>query len=75
MNMEQLIRKAEKEGLWLHCNYQDLWFHPQELRDLQANGRFRWGPENFRLRNPKRRLETLRENLKHAQREFDSFKK
>lgn len=50
--MNTLIDKAEAEGKWLHCSYQDLWFSPDELRTAQAQGRFRWGVVNWTLRNP-----------------------
>lgn len=55
--MEELIAQARAEGKWLWCHYQDLWFHPDALEKQQANGRFRWGPVNWKLRDPKERLQ------------------
>lgn len=50
-SMEPLLREAEENGKWLFCPYQDLEFTPKELRDCMANGRFRWGPVNWKLIN------------------------
>lgn len=61
--LEPLFERAEKEGLWFHCGYQDLWFSPKELRENQANGRFVWGLPNWELRNPLEKIESL-ERLK-----------
>ncbi len=57
--MEWLICKAEREGKWLHCNYQDLWFSPSELREHQAKGDFRWGPVNWTLREPSEKASAI----------------
>lgn len=48
--MLALYERAEREGLWLHCHYQDLWFSPAELRERQESGQFCWGPVNWTLR-------------------------
>lgn len=47
-----MFAEAKEKNLWLYCGYQDLWFSPKELKDAQAEGRFIWGAENFKLRNP-----------------------
>jgi hypothetical protein len=44
-----LFERARKENLCFHCNYQDLWFTPDELQDLQSDGQFRWGAVNWTL--------------------------
>lgn len=54
--LPELIDKAERNTLWLWCRYQDLWFSPAQLREANAQGRFRWGPVNWELRDPKERL-------------------
>lgn len=48
----ELIEEARANGKWLHCAYQDLWFSPDELDAANRNGKFRWGPANWSLRDP-----------------------
>ena len=55
--LNALIDKAEAEGKWLWCHYQDLWFSPAQLREENRNGKFRWGPVNWKLRDPQERSE------------------
>lgn len=57
--MQFMFESAEREGLWFHCAYQDLWFSPAELRDEHARGRFQWGPVNWQLLNPAEHLRQL----------------
>ncbi len=57
--LEDLINDAERQGLWLHCSYQDLWFSPSDLREANRDGRFRWGAMNFELRDPIEKLAKL----------------
>lgn len=56
-NLAPLFQKAEREGLWFYCSYQQLWFTPAELREQHKKGRFIWGPVNWQLRMPRERLE------------------
>jgi hypothetical protein len=55
--LNALIDKAEGEGKWLWCHYQDLWFSPGQLREQNRNGKFRWGPVNWKLRDPQERID------------------
>ena len=55
-SLEPLLLKAEREGLWLHCDYQDLWFSPEQLRQEHAKGSFLWGPVNWELLEPPRAM-------------------
>jgi len=71
--MEALIRQAESEGKWLWCSYQDLWFSPQELRKAQAEGRFQWGPVNWKLRFPAEKLEAIASKEEALMRERKAF--
>ena len=57
--MEGLFKRAKEEGLWFWCHYQDLWFSPDELRKAQADGRFRWGAVNWKLRDPREQVKKL----------------
>ena len=54
-----LIDEARRQKKWLWCSYQDMWFTPDELEDHNRQGRFRWDPGNFRLRDPMEKLAAL----------------
>ena len=54
--LEELILKAEREGLWLESTYQRIAFSPYELRQANSDGRFRWGPCNWDLIDPRKLL-------------------
>lgn len=72
---DEIIEQARKSGKWLHCAYNDLWFSPDELVTAQSEGRFRWGPCNWSLRDPRERRKQLAENVDRneaALREFDA---
>jgi len=59
LELEPLFEKAEKEKLWFHCSYQDLWFSPKDLKNYQKQGRFIWGVDNWTLRNPMEKAKEL----------------
>lgn len=70
-----MMAKAKAEGLWFHCNYQDLWFSPTELEDTWGKGRFQWGAVNWNLRNPQeykaeaqRRVDVAKSELERIER-------
>ncbi len=63
----ELISQAERESKWLFCNYQSLWFTPEELRAANADGRFRWGSMNFILRDPSERIKQLDQKVIEAE--------
>lgn len=69
--LNALIDKAEAEGKWLWCHYQDLWFSPAQLREENRNGKFRWGPVNWKLRDPQERIAEARNRATAAQVEAD----
>jgi hypothetical protein len=48
-SLEPLFEKAEKEKLIFLSNYQSIKFPPKELRKAHKDGRFIWGPANWRL--------------------------
>lgn len=54
--LKPLIDQARREGLWLWCYYQDLWFSPDQLEAENANGKFIWGAVNWKLRDPAERV-------------------
>jgi hypothetical protein len=57
--LDNLIEQAKREGKWLYCCYQQLWFSPDELRAENEQGRFRWGTVNWQLRDPVEKLEQM----------------
>ena len=73
--MNLMIDSAEKQGLWMFCQYQALWFSPQELRKAQSEGRFRWGPVNWEVRDPQERMAELERGITSAIKDRDDFAK
>lgn len=69
MTLQNLIDEARGNGKWLWCSYQDLWFSPDQLEAENANGKFRWGPVNWKLRDPGERLSEAKERTARALRE------
>ncbi len=73
-NLKELathIDKAEAEGKWLWCHYQDIWFSPAQLREQIKNGKFRWGVVNWKLRDPQERVAEARKRADQANAEAD----
>jgi hypothetical protein len=54
-----MFQEAEEKRLWFWSRYQDLWFSPAELRAQHQRGSFRWGHENWKLRDPTELLADL----------------
>jgi hypothetical protein len=73
--LKELIEQARKEGKWLWCHYQDLWFSPDQLEAENAAGKFRWGPVNWKLRDPQERLSEAERRLASAAAERDQIAK
>ncbi len=65
--MNELFTLARAKGLWFWSHYQGIWFSPDELIRLRAEGRFRWGAQNWELRNPEEYLEETRRRVTEAQ--------
>ena len=72
--LEPLLAQAEREGKWLHCSYQDLWFSPKQLRERNAAGRFLWGPVNWTLRDPHEKLADLLDRAASALKAANDFR-
>lgn len=64
--LADLFMQALENGLWFFSPYQALWFTPHELAEQQRGGRFRWGPQNWRLRDPQEHIEALRVEAERA---------
>lgn len=73
--LNELINQAEREGKWLWCHYQDLWFSPAQLRDQNANGKFRWGVVNWQLRDPQERLDEAQRRVNAATQEAERIRR
>lgn len=71
--MEKLFEEARAKGLWFYTPYQQLWFSPDELATRRANGRYRWDESNWKLRDPKERLEQIRKEAGMLQKEAERF--
>jgi len=73
--LEPLFKRAKEENLWFHCNYQDLWFSPMELREEHKNGKFIWGFENWQLLDPKSQIKSMVRRIVNTKKEIEQFKK
>lgn len=72
--MAAMFERAEREGLWFYCAYQDLWFSPERLRQEQADGRFRWGPVNWSLRPHSERVQEAERRVVEAELELERIR-
>lgn len=72
--LQHLYDDAKASGRWFWCRYQDMWFTPDELKQANAEGRFRWGPVNWRLRDPNERLEEIDKEIQCLQEQRELFK-
>jgi hypothetical protein len=71
--LKSLFEKARREKLLFHSNYQDLLFTPDELEKAQAEGRFLWGPRNWKLIDPEEIKEAFEYAIDNAKQEYQSF--
>jgi hypothetical protein len=69
-DLHKLIEQARAEKKWLWCQYQDLWFSPDQLAEANRNGRFLWGPVNWILRDPSERVAEAKERADRAAGEY-----
>lgn len=71
--MKELIEQAEREGKWLQSIYQCINFSPAELRKAQSEGRFCWGPVNWRLIDPHELLRDTAKEMSAIQKHNDDI--
>lgn len=71
---EELIAEAERRGMWLHTDYQNLTFSPRELREANERGQFKWGAASFRLVDPRTELAALERKAAEAQDDVARFR-
>lgn len=69
-----MMKEAEDTGKWFFGQYHQLWFSPAELRAYWAEGRFRWGAVNWKLRDPAEREAELAAQLGEKQAELQRFR-
>lgn len=74
-SLQPMFQTARREGKWFWCVYQDLWWSPDELKTHQNQGRFVWGPPNWKLRDPWERVHSLERGIEEAKNVLTSFKK
>lgn len=65
-DLAPMFAEARARGLWFFANYQNIWLSPDELRDAQANGRYRWASP-WKLRDPRERLKELDDAIAKAE--------
>lgn len=69
--MKPLFEQARAEGKWFWTRYQDIWFSPDQLAAEHAKGSFRWGPVNWKLRDPQERVNEAKARADAAQAEYN----
>lgn len=72
-SLKPLFKEAREKSLWFHCNYQDLWFSPDELEKHQSNGQFMWGAVNWQLKEPSWKIRELELKKKAIDQEINNF--
>lgn len=72
--LHSLIQNARSQRLWLWCSYQNLWFSPDELEAKNNEGKFLWGPVNWKLRDPKEHIQQLEQDVECAEDALAIFK-
>ena len=73
-SLKPLLETAEKEGLWFHQIYQDMWFSPEELRKYHTFRKYVWGPANWVLRSPHERLQELENKRANIDKSIQEFR-
>lgn len=74
--LEELIRRAETEDLWLCCVVDpDTVFTPKQLRRENAEGRFRWGPSNWVLVIPENEIRRRERAIENMKSKYEAFRR
>lgn len=74
-SLQEMFRKARERKLWFHSLYQDVWFSPDELDQMHEQGRFLWGPVNWKLRSPSEKLDELEREAERLLQRIKDFQK
>ena len=70
-----MFEEAIEKGLWFHCSYQDIWMSPEDLKQSQSEGLYRWGAVNWRLEDPQIHLKQLESRATSARSAVEAFGK
>ena len=73
--LRSLIQEARDRRMWLWCNYQDIWFSPDELEAMNKKGKCLWGPVNWKLRDGQENTIKLENLVKQAEDNLKDWKK
>lgn len=73
--LDELFKRARKEHLWFFLGglTGPIWFSPDELEAQQKEGKFIWGADNWRLRNPQERVQELTREIEALDRQRDAL--
>ena len=65
--LRKMIVIAKLNGQFIYCHYQNLWWSPEEFGKELDQNKFRWGRENFQLRDPKQHTVDLDRAIDEAE--------
>lgn len=68
--LDNMFEIARAKELWFYCNYQRLWFTPDELENEQLKGNFLRGAGNWELRKPREFFHEAREQFEKAKTQY-----
>ncbi|MMZ55971.1 hypothetical protein D1872_178470 [compost metagenome] len=74
-NLQPMIEKAEKEGLWFKDSISGAWFSPDDLRKHMSKGRFLWKPIRWELNSPELLLDELKNEISVLEARIEFIKK
>ena len=72
--LTELIAEAREKYLWIHCNYHDLWFSPNELEKCNAEGKYLWAKVNWTLKDPQVLVEIDEERIANLTKSLQGLK-
>lgn len=72
-SMKPLIQEARDKNKWLRSAYDGSVFSPDEMDRHHAEGRYLWGPVNWRLIDPNYHAQVLADKALAAKREHEHF--
>lgn len=72
--LESMMQEAEATGKWVYSPYHQISFAPMELRAAWAEGKYRWGADNWEIQSPLVILAELQKEADTANRAVENFK-
>lgn len=64
--LKPMIIEAIEKKMWIYGRHHGIWFSPLQFRDALKSEKFIWGPENWELKDPQKRIDQLTEDIKQA---------